>query len=78
MQSVKTVMTETMERDEEILPSLGYLAAGVTAMLARLSRDVLAPFDIAPVRDRILMYLLKKSGEHDRSWWAQYTSTQPR
>lgn len=49
-------MTETMERDEEILPSLGYLAAGVTAMLTRLSREVLASFDIAPVETAILMY----------------------
>ena len=48
--------SETMERDEEILPALGYLAAGMTAMLARLSREALAPFDIAPVQTAILMH----------------------
>ena len=48
--------SETMERDEEILPALGYLAAGMTAMLARLSRETLAPFGITPVQTAILMY----------------------
>ena len=45
-----------MERDEEILPVLGYLAAGMTAMLARLSREAIAPFGITPVQTAILMY----------------------
>lgn len=45
-----------MERDEEILPAVGYLAAGVTAMLAKLSRETLAPFNIVPVETAILMY----------------------
>lgn len=49
-------MSETPERDEEILPALGYLAAGMTAMLARQSREALAPFDISPVQIAILMY----------------------
>ena len=49
-------MSETMERDQEILPALGYLAAGMTAMLARLSRETLAPFNITPVEIAILMY----------------------
>ena len=49
-------MSETMEREEEILPALGYLAAGMTAMLARLSREALAPFDITPVQIAVLMY----------------------
>lgn len=48
--------SETMERDEEILPVLGYLAAGMTAMLARLSREALAPFGITPVQTAILMH----------------------
>ena len=45
-----------MARDEEILPALGYLAAGMTAMLTRLSREALAPFGITPVQTAILMY----------------------
>ena len=45
-----------MERDGEILPALGYLAAGITAMLTKLSREALAPFDIGPVETAILMY----------------------
>lgn len=49
-------MNETPERDDELLPALGYLAAGVTAMLARRSREALAPLDIAPVQVAILMY----------------------
>ena len=49
-------MSENMERDEEILPALGYLAAGMTAMLARLSREALAPFGITPVQTAILMH----------------------
>ena len=49
-------MSEMMESDEEILPALGYLAAGTTAMLARLSMEALAPFDIPPVQTAILMY----------------------
>ena len=49
-------MTKSMEPDEEILPALGYLAAGMTAMLARLSREALAPFDIAPVQVAILLH----------------------
>ena len=49
-------MSEAPERDEEILPALGYLAAGMTAMLARQSREALAPFDITPVQIAILMY----------------------
>ena len=52
-------MNEIMEREEEILPVLGYLAAGMTAMLARLSREALAPFDISPVQTAILMYCSK-------------------
>ena len=52
----EAVMSETMDRDEEVLPALGYLAAGMTAMLARRSREALAPFDIAPVQIAILMY----------------------
>ena len=39
--------------------ALGYLAAGMTAMLSRLSREALAPFDIAPVQTAILMYCSK-------------------
>ncbi len=49
-------MSETLESGEELLPVLGYLAAGMTAMLARLSREALAPVDIAPVQTAILMY----------------------
>ncbi len=49
-------MTKAMESDWEILPELGYLAAGTTAMLARLSREALAPFGITPVQIAILMY----------------------
>ena len=49
-------MTDFKERDDEILPALGYLAAGMTAMLARLSREALAPFGIMPVQTAILMY----------------------
>ena len=49
-------MSDSMERDEEILPALGYLAAGTMAMLARLSREALAPFGITPVQVAILMY----------------------
>ena len=49
-------MSENMERDDEILPALGYLAAGMTFMLARLSREALAPFGITPVQIAILMY----------------------
>ena len=45
-----------MERDEEMLPALGYLAAGTTAMLARLAKETLAPVDIPPVQIGILMY----------------------
>ncbi len=48
--------SEAMEHDEEILPALGYLAAGMTAMLARLSREALAPFGITPVQTAILMH----------------------
>ena len=59
-------MSDFMERDEEILPVLGYLAAGMTAMLARLSREALAPFGITPVQTAVLMLLLAKPGEHDR------------
>ena len=47
-----------MDSDEELLPALGYLVAGVTAMLARLSQETLAPFDITPVQIAILMYCL--------------------
>ena len=49
-------MSDFMERDEELLPALGYLAAGMTSMLARLSREALAPFGITPVQIAILMY----------------------
>ena len=49
-------MTEIMEGEEEILPVLGYLAAGMTDMLARLSREALAPFGITPVQTAVLMY----------------------
>ena len=56
MQPEVTVKNEIMERDDEILPVLGYLAAGMTAMLARLSREALAPFGITPVQTAILMY----------------------
>ena len=49
-------MSEITERDEEILPALGYLAAGMTAMLTRLSKEALAPFGITPVQTAILMY----------------------
>ncbi len=49
-------MSDFMTRDEEILPALGYLAAGMTAMLTRLSREALAPFGIGPVQIAILMY----------------------
>ena len=52
-------MSDFMEREEEILPVLGYLAAGMTAMLARLSREALAPFGISPVQTAILMYCSK-------------------
>lgn len=45
-----------MERDEEILPALGYLSAGITAMLTKISRETLAPFNITPVETAILMY----------------------
>ena len=55
-QPQETAKSETMERDEEILPALGYLAAGTTAMLAKLSKEALAPFDIPPVQIGILMY----------------------
>ena len=56
IQPRETVMSENMERDDEILPALGYLASGMTAMLARLSREALAPFGITPVQIAILMY----------------------
>ncbi len=49
-------MTKTMDSDEEILPALGYLVAGVTVMLARLSKEKLAPFDITSVQIAILMF----------------------
>ena len=49
-------MSEALERDEEILPALGYLAAGMTAMLARLSREALGPSGITPVQTAVLMY----------------------
>ena len=49
-------MAEPMEHDEEILPVLGYLAAGMTAMLARLSREAVTPLGITPVQTAILMY----------------------
>ena len=49
-------MSENMERDDEILPALGYLAAGMTSMLARLSKESLAPSDITPVQTAILMF----------------------
>ena len=49
-------MSETAGYDEEILPVLGYLAAGTTAMLEKLSREALAPFGISPVQIAILMY----------------------
>ncbi len=48
-----------MDSDEEILPALGYLVAGVTTMLARHSKETLAPFDITPVQIAILMYCLR-------------------
>lgn len=50
------VIKETMERDEEILPAIGYLVAGITAMLTRISKETLAPFNITPVETAILMY----------------------
>ena len=56
IQPSEAVASETMDRDEEILPALGYLAAGMTAMLARQSSEALAPFDISPVQIAILMY----------------------
>ena len=49
-------MSENRQRDDEILPALGYLAAGMTSMLSRLSREALAPFGITPVQIAILMY----------------------
>ena len=52
----RRVISEAMERNTEILPALGYLAAGMTAMLARLSEEALAPFNIRPVETAILMY----------------------
>ena len=49
-------MSETAGYDEELLPVLGYLAAGTTAMLEKLSGVALAPLGITPVQTAILMY----------------------
>ena len=45
-----------MDRDDEILPALGYFAAGMTAMLERMSKETLIPFGITPIETGILMY----------------------
>ncbi|MDE0187922.1 MAG: MarR family winged helix-turn-helix transcriptional regulator [bacterium] len=45
-----------MENDEEILPALGFLATGITAMLTRISRETLTPFNLTPVETAILFY----------------------
>lgn len=55
-------MNEAMERTDEMLPELGYLAAGTTAMLEKLSREALAPFGITPVEIAILTYCYRNQG----------------
>jgi hypothetical protein len=40
--------------DEEILPSLGYLVAGLTSMLAKLAEEKFAPFEITPMQFAIM------------------------
>ncbi len=61
-QPQETSSRGTKERDDEMLPALGYLVAGTTAMLARLSQKILAPVDISPVQVGILMYCSRDRG----------------
>ena len=49
-------MSETAGYDEELLPVLGYLAAGTTAMLEKLSGAALASLGVPPVQIAILMF----------------------